>query len=247
MENVLMVYTRAYRIVKNAPTLTLLMARGERPTMRGLIPVNGGEERTAAPAETYLRQNAPSSSLPPMLALPKTFHNDQWTNIDLDPKCLAVLSSVRRNKKRSKVGKIKWVLEEGGGNNSFRSFPPSSSSGGRVREGRGWNRGNLGCGSLVGYRGVALFLLQRSGIEQQPELRRQPDSSLNCRGLAASSWCEGLECGRPPRTARPTKAHQGLLAPRSTPAAALSDVLNMSHFLARRLVANLSGSTPAET
>ena len=106
----------------------MLMVRGERPTMRGLIPVNGGEERTAAPAETYLRQNAPSSSLPPMLALPKTFHNDQWTSIDLDPKCPAFLPSVRQNKKRSKVGKIKWVLEEGGGrrgNNSFRSFPPS--------------------------------------------------------------------------------------------------------------------------
>ena len=53
------------------------------------------------------------------------------------------------------------------------------------------------------------------------------------------------------RQARTTQqAYQGLPAPRSTPAATPSsvpDVLNMSHFLARRLVANLSGSTPAET
>ena len=63
--------------------------------------------------------------------LPKTFYSE-WTNIDLDPKCLAFLPPSQVDKKRSKVWKMKWVLEaERGrrGNNSFRSFPPSSTPG----------------------------------------------------------------------------------------------------------------------
>ena len=199
-------------------------------------------ERSGQPRRKRICGRMPSPpSRPPVLVLPKTFHNDQWTNIDLDPKCSTFLPFVRQNKKRSKVGKIKWVLEEGGGTareQFLPVIPPKLEGEGRVREGRGW----VGEPRVWPGYGVALLQGSRGGYNK----RRQPDSSLNCRGLAASSWCEGLECGRP---AQAYQAYEGLPAPRSTPPAALSvpDDLNMSHFLACRLVANLSGSSPAET
>ena len=223
MANVLMIYKRALGIVKNATTLTLLMARGERPTMRGLIPVNGQQPR----------RKRICGRIPPSHACPA--QNVSQRSVDKHrpgSRVPGFFAFCPAEQKEIKSGEDQVGSRGGRGEQFLPVIPPKLQLGGRVREGRGWNRGNLGCGSLVGYPEVPLFLLQRGGIEQQPELRRQPHSSLNCRGLAASSWCEGLECGRPPHTARPTKAYQGLLAPRSTPAAALSVVLNMSHFLA---------------
>ena len=126
------------------------------------------------------------------------------------------------DKERSKVWKMKWVLEaERGrrGNNSFRSFPPSSTL------------GEVGGGQRLGdprvWPGYPMVAPLQRGI-QQPEEAPQPDSSLNCQGLAASSWCEGLECGRPtlagppPGPPRPHSAKVNSFC--SAP-----DVLNMSH------------------
>ena len=155
--------------------------------------------------------------------LPKTFHSE-WTNIDLDPKCLAFLPPSQVDKKRSKVRKMKWVLEaERGrrGNNSFRSFPPSSTPGaGRVGEGRGW--GILGCGL------VTQWWLPCKGDTTARGGATQPDSSLNCQGLAASSWCEGLECGRP-RLAGPPPGPPRPHSAKVNSFCSAPDVLNMSH------------------
>ena len=126
------------------------------------------------------------------------------------------------DKKRSKVWKMKWVLEaERGrrGNNSFRSFPPSSTLG-RVGEGRGW--GILGCGL------VTQWWLPCKGDTTARGGATQPDSSLNCQGLAASSWCEGLECGRP-RLAGPPPGPPRPHSAKVNSFCSAPDVLNMSH------------------
>ena len=116
-------------ISKDGVTLPLLMARGERPTMRGFDTGERSRQRKRI-----------CGRMPPTPPPAQNVSQRSVTNIDLDPKCPAFLSPVRRNKKRSKVWKIKWVLEDREGrrgNNSFRSFPPSWMEG-RVGEGRGW-------------------------------------------------------------------------------------------------------------
>ena len=92
--------------------------------------------------------------------------------------------------KEIKSGEDQVGLEEEGGGKAREQFlpviPPKLERGteGRAEVGLG----NLGCGLVTEWHSC-----RGGGYEK----RRQPDSSLNCRGLAASSWCEGLECGRP--------------------------------------------------
>ena len=193
---------RTLRIAKNVTTLTLLMARGERPTMRGLIPVNGGEQRTAAPAETYLRPN-PLSFLPS--CCPKRFTTISGQALTWIPSARLFCLLSGRTKRDQKWGRSSGFLRrEGEGAGTIPSGHSPQAGGGRVREGRGW----VGEPRVWPGYGVALLRGSRGGYNSQR--RRQPDSSLNCRGLAASSWCEGLECGRPrtglPGPPRPSSA-----------------------------------------
>ena len=168
------------------------MVRGERPTMRGLIPVNGGEQRRAA--EMYLRPNA-LTSLP---SCPKRFTTISGQALTRIPSARLFCLLSGRTKRDQKWGRWSGFLRrEGGsrGNNSFRSFPPSWRG-----ESEGGQRLGWGTSGVAWLRSGTPARQQR-GI-QLSQRRRQPDSSLNCRGLAASSWCEGLECGRP-RTGLP--------------------------------------------
>ena len=111
-------------------------------------------------------------------------------------------------------------LRGGGAGTIPSGHSPQAPLRGRVGEGRGW--GILGCGL------VTQWWLPCKGDTTARGGATQPDSSLNCQGLAASSWCEGLECGRPtlagppPGPPRPHSAKVNSFC--SAP-----DVLNMSH------------------
>ena len=111
-------------------------------------------------------------------------------------------------------------LRGGGAGTIPSGHSPQAPLRGRVGEGRGW--GILGCGL------VTQWWLPCKGDTTARGGATQPDSSLNCQGLAASSWCEGLECGRP-RLAGPPPGPPRPHSAKVNSFCSAPDVLNICH------------------